>query len=93
MLLSEGQSAENFASDPRASIRSAAGSSPPTFCVRFDSWWTRPSLTGETLTLDGGQRFLRLPRDVQFLEPDTLMTDVMPFHPAPRRHDPVQRWR
>jgi NAD(P)-dependent dehydrogenase (short-subunit alcohol dehydrogenase family) len=29
-----------------------------------------PSLTGQTLTLDGGQRFLGLARDVQFLEPD-----------------------
>lgn len=29
-----------------------------------------PTLTGQTLTLDGGQRFLGLPRDVQFLEPD-----------------------
>jgi NAD(P)-dependent dehydrogenase (short-subunit alcohol dehydrogenase family) len=28
-----------------------------------------PSLTGQTITLDGGQRFLALPRDVQFLEP------------------------
>ncbi|HEY0043319.1 MAG TPA: SDR family NAD(P)-dependent oxidoreductase [Allosphingosinicella sp.] len=28
-----------------------------------------PSLTGQTLTLDGGQRFLSLARDVQFLEP------------------------
>lgn len=28
-----------------------------------------PTLTGQTLTLDGGQRFLALPRDVQFLEP------------------------
>ena len=28
-----------------------------------------PSLTGETILLDGGQRFLSLPRDVQFLEP------------------------
>jgi NAD(P)-dependent dehydrogenase (short-subunit alcohol dehydrogenase family) len=27
-----------------------------------------PSLTGQMITLDGGQRFLRLPRDVQFLE-------------------------
>jgi NAD(P)-dependent dehydrogenase (short-subunit alcohol dehydrogenase family) len=27
-----------------------------------------PTLTGQTITLDGGQRFLRLPRDVQFLE-------------------------
>jgi NAD(P)-dependent dehydrogenase (short-subunit alcohol dehydrogenase family) len=29
-----------------------------------------PSLTGQTLVLDGGQRFLGLPRDVQFLEAD-----------------------
>ncbi|HEX8261816.1 MAG TPA: SDR family NAD(P)-dependent oxidoreductase [Allosphingosinicella sp.] len=28
-----------------------------------------PTLTGQTLTLDAGQRFLGLPRDVQFLEP------------------------
>ncbi|HEV2865160.1 MAG TPA: SDR family oxidoreductase, partial [Allosphingosinicella sp.] len=27
-----------------------------------------PSLTGQTIVLDGGQRFLALPRDVQFLE-------------------------
>lgn len=26
-----------------------------------------PTLTGQTITLDGGQRFLRLPRDVQFM--------------------------
>ncbi|MBV8685369.1 MAG: SDR family NAD(P)-dependent oxidoreductase [Alphaproteobacteria bacterium] len=29
-----------------------------------------PTFTGQTLVLDGGQRFLSLPRDVQFLEPD-----------------------
>jgi NAD(P)-dependent dehydrogenase (short-subunit alcohol dehydrogenase family) len=28
-----------------------------------------PTLTGQVITLDGGQRFLSLPRDVQFLEP------------------------
>lgn len=28
-----------------------------------------PVLTGQTITLDAGQRFLRLPRDVQFMEP------------------------
>jgi NAD(P)-dependent dehydrogenase (short-subunit alcohol dehydrogenase family) len=27
-----------------------------------------PTLTGQTIVLDGGQRFLRLPRDVQFME-------------------------
>ena len=30
-----------------------------------------PTLTGQTITLDGGQRFLALPRDVQFLETKT----------------------
>lgn len=29
-----------------------------------------PTITGQTITLDGGQRFLGLARDVQFLEPD-----------------------
>ncbi len=29
-----------------------------------------PTLTGQTLILDGGQRFLALPRDVQFIDPD-----------------------
>ena len=29
-----------------------------------------PSLTGQIITLDAGQRFLSLPRDVQFMEPD-----------------------
>lgn len=28
-----------------------------------------PTITGQILTIDGGQRFLSLPRDVQFLEP------------------------
>lgn len=29
-----------------------------------------PTFTGQTITLDGGQRFLGLPRDVQFMETD-----------------------
>ena len=29
-----------------------------------------PTLTGQVVTLDAGQRFLALPRDVQFLEPE-----------------------
>lgn len=29
-----------------------------------------PTLTGQVITLDAGQRFLGLPRDVQFLEPE-----------------------
>jgi NAD(P)-dependent dehydrogenase (short-subunit alcohol dehydrogenase family) len=30
-----------------------------------------PTLTGQTITLDGGQRFLALPRDVQYMEPNS----------------------
>ena len=30
----------------------------------------QPAMTGQTLTIDGGQRFMALPRDVQFLEPN-----------------------
>jgi NAD(P)-dependent dehydrogenase (short-subunit alcohol dehydrogenase family) len=29
----------------------------------------QPAMTGQTLTIDGGQRFMALPRDVQYLEP------------------------
>lgn len=29
-----------------------------------------PTFTGQTITIDGGQRFLGLPRDVQYMEPD-----------------------
>jgi hypothetical protein len=29
-----------------------------------------PTLTGQVITLDSGQRFLSLSRDVQFLEPE-----------------------
>ena len=49
----------------RASIMEAAG--PP-------RWWAgrlgedgTPVLTGQTITLDAGQRFLALDRDVQYL--------------------------
>jgi NAD(P)-dependent dehydrogenase (short-subunit alcohol dehydrogenase family) len=69
MLLSEGQSAENFAATHRFNpLRRGVEPADVLRAVRFlvDS----PTLTGETLTLDGGQRFWRLPRDVQFLEPD-----------------------
>ena len=29
----------------------------------------QPAMTGQTLVIDGGQRFMALPRDVQFVEP------------------------
>lgn len=68
MLLSEGQDESNFAAT-HAFNPLGRGVQPADVlrAVRFlvDS----PTLTGETLTLDGGQRFWRLPRDVQFLEP------------------------
>jgi NAD(P)-dependent dehydrogenase (short-subunit alcohol dehydrogenase family) len=69
MLLSEGQSIENFAATHRFNpLQRGVEPADVLRAVRFlvDS----PALTGETLTLDGGQRFWRLPRDVQFLEPD-----------------------
>jgi len=28
----------------------------------------QPTITGQTLVIDGGQRFMALPRDVQFVE-------------------------
>ena len=33
-----------------------------------------PSFTGQNILLDGGQRFLSLPRDVQFLDPESEQT-------------------
>lgn len=35
-----------------------------------------PVLTGQTITLDGGQRFMTLDRDVQFLSPDSAKADA-----------------
>jgi NAD(P)-dependent dehydrogenase (short-subunit alcohol dehydrogenase family) len=67
MLLSPGQTEANFAA---MHAHNALGRGTETGDVlkalRFllDS----PVVTGEVLTLDGGQRFLSLPRDVQFLE-------------------------
>ena len=34
-----------------------------------------PSFTGQTILLDGGQRFLSLPRDVQFIDPDRVWSE------------------
>ena len=34
-----------------------------------------PAMTGQTLVLDGGQRFMGLPRDVQFLRGEPEMSD------------------
>jgi NAD(P)-dependent dehydrogenase (short-subunit alcohol dehydrogenase family) len=67
MLHSEGQSAENFHKAHRLNpLRRGVEPADVVAAIRFllDS----TVVTGEVLTLDGGQRFLALPRDVQFLE-------------------------
>jgi len=67
MLHSAGQSEANFAR--------AHGHNPLGRGVEPDDVWQAlrflldsPVVTGEVLTLDGGQRFMGLPRDVQFLD-------------------------
>jgi NAD(P)-dependent dehydrogenase (short-subunit alcohol dehydrogenase family) len=67
MLHSAGQSEANFAR--------AHGHNPLGRGVEPDHVWRAlrflldsPVVTGEVLTLDGGQRFMGLPRDVQFLD-------------------------
>jgi len=67
MLLSAGQSSENFEDAHRLNpLRQGVTPDHVWQALRFllDSAVT----TGEVLTLDGGQRFFGLPRDVQFLE-------------------------
>jgi NAD(P)-dependent dehydrogenase (short-subunit alcohol dehydrogenase family) len=68
MLLSEGQSADNFIATHSFNPL-ARGVEPADVLRTLRFLVDSPALTGETLTLDGGQRFWRLPRDVQFLEP------------------------
>ena len=68
MLLSEGQSEDNFAAT-HAFNPLGRGVEPADVLAALRFLVDSPTLTGETLTLDGGQRFWRLPRDVQFLEP------------------------
>lgn len=69
MLLSDGQSADNFAAT-HAFNPLARGVTPDDVLRALRFLVDSPALTGETLTLDGGQRFWRLPRDVQFLDPE-----------------------
>ncbi|NJC06708.1 NAD(P)-dependent dehydrogenase (short-subunit alcohol dehydrogenase family) [Sphingomonas kaistensis] len=70
MLLSEGQSAANFEATHRFNPLNR-GVEPADVLRALRFLVDSPTLTGETLTLDGGQRFWRLPRDVQFLEPNS----------------------
>ncbi|WP_300974170.1 SDR family oxidoreductase [Sphingomonas sp. LHG3406-1] len=69
MLLSEGQSEQNFAAT-HAFNPLKRGVEPADVLRSLRFLVDSPVVTGETLTLDGGQRFWRLPRDVQFLEAD-----------------------
>jgi NAD(P)-dependent dehydrogenase (short-subunit alcohol dehydrogenase family) len=66
MLLSEGQTQENFAAMHRFNPL-GRGVTPGDVLRALRFLVDSATLTGETLTLDGGQRFWRLPRDVQFL--------------------------
>lgn len=69
MLLSEGQTEENFESMHRFNPL-GRGVTPDDVLVALRFLVDSGALTGEMLTLDGGQRFWRLPRDVQFLSSD-----------------------
>ncbi|HET9428454.1 MAG TPA: SDR family NAD(P)-dependent oxidoreductase [Allosphingosinicella sp.] len=66
-MVSGPQSRENFAQVHRLNaLERGVDVSEIVSALRFIV--TTPTLTGQTITLDGGQRFLGLPRDVQFLE-------------------------
>ena len=67
MLRSPGQSAENFESMHRANPL-GRGVAADDVIRAVDYLVASPSVTGEVLTIDGGQRFWSLERDVQFLE-------------------------
>lgn len=67
MLLSEGQTDANFKA-MHAFNPLARGVGPDDVLAALRFLVDSPALTGEVLTLDGGQRFWRLPRDVQFLQ-------------------------
>jgi NAD(P)-dependent dehydrogenase (short-subunit alcohol dehydrogenase family) len=67
MLRSAGQSEENFAAMSQANpLRRAVEPGDVVAALRY--LITAPAVTGEVLTIDGGQRFWSLERDVQFLE-------------------------
>lgn len=67
-LVSGAQSRDNFDQVHRLNaLRRGVEVSDIVAALRFII--ATPSLTGQTITIDGGQRFLALARDVQFLEP------------------------
>jgi NAD(P)-dependent dehydrogenase (short-subunit alcohol dehydrogenase family) len=67
MLRSPGQTEENFAA-AHAHNPLSRGVDPKDIVRALRFMLDSPVLTGEVLTLDAGQRFLSLPRDVQFLD-------------------------
>ena len=67
MLRSPGQSEENFAAMQRANPL-ARGVEPGDVVAALRYLIDSPAVTGQVLTIDGGQRFWSLERDVQFLE-------------------------
>ncbi len=66
MLPSPGQSGENFHAMHRANPL-GVGVEPADVLRALRYFIYSPAVTGQCLVLDGGQRFLRLDRDVQFL--------------------------
>ena len=67
MLRSSGQSEENFAAMHRANPLDR-GVEPRDVVAALRYLIDSPAVTGQVLTIDGGQRFWSLERDVQFLE-------------------------
>ena len=67
MLRSNGQSETNFEA-MHAANPLGRGVEPEHLAVRDPLFYMRPAVTGEILTIDGGQRFEPPARDVQFLE-------------------------
>lgn len=68
MLQSAGQTSANFAA-AHAFNPLGRGVTPEHVLTALRFLLDSPAITGEVLTVDGGQRFLSLPRDVQFLDP------------------------
>ena len=66
-LVSGPQSRDNFEAVHRMNaLRRGVTADQIVAALRFIL--ASPTMTGQTITLDGGQRFLGLPRDVQFME-------------------------
>jgi len=67
-LVSGPQSRENFAAAHRmTALGTGVEVAEIVSALRF--LIATPTITGQTITIDAGQRFLGLPRDVQFMEP------------------------